>query len=98
MVVSKRMKDIQTDSLVQVRVAGRPWGEDQAYDLIALLSLTFGSFMARATYNDYIREAREGPASVGKEIDSGFRKEMLVCSVPIIWGLFHLIPNEVNLR
>ncbi len=82
-VIKKSVKDIQTDSLVDKTVMGRPWGEDPAYDYNMILLAGVGIIALLSNRNIH----------TGK---LPWSDPVLVTGIG--WGLFHLIPWEINLR
>ena len=88
-VVSKRMKDIQTDSFVQQRVAGRSWGEDTGYDNLNASMVMIGALLLMQPAMRRI---------VGSPQPLKLTRGRLLAAIPLVVGLFHLIPGEVNLR
>jgi hypothetical protein len=83
LVVTKRKKDIATDTFIQQPVAGRPYGEDPQYDVAMAACLVAGGIALLR--GDWQAEYESSlPAFVAGAVG--------------VYGLLHFIPGQVNLR
>ena len=91
--VTKRKKDIATDSFVEETVWGRPYGEDKEYDFLALLCILGGGAIIREVYYN-------PPVDQGGLGYEGMAPRAVFLAIGLVtslsgWG--HLIPGTVNL-
>lgn len=89
LVVTKRRKDIATDTFVQKVVWGSPYGEDLQRDFMAWVCILGGALLVRTSISgnwdvNTSRAGRYGRGAFGL--------------VAVTTGLAHAIPGTVNLR
>ena len=85
-VVKKRVKDIQTDSLVDRTIMGKPVGEDWHYDSLMYVMFFLGAMGSLQVY-DAVKNRRV-PA----------RSDFVQATVGLGLGAFHFIPATYKIR